>query len=403
MSEPDTAHPKRRVRGLALALLMLLAAGSFVTWSSLRSTPEQLLQQGLTALPRDAVRAEHLIRRALDAKRGKYPDAEISLCRLLARRGAWVEAVTLLDTVKLPFCRPDLLLAFGQAALEEGHRAAAHRTLDALSKLSVPESITALELLVNDYEEWGQIEQSLTAARELTRCEPQNPARWSSLIQLLVHAGRDSECVEVIRAALQTELPPKHRLEAQNALVLRLINLGDIPGLRSELTKLKQAEGDSIRVQGHHVYLYRLEGKQDQALATISKLIATLSQQGAVPQFAYFTRGVIYLDLRRYTEAAQDFQRTIAAEPLNAPAHFKLSEVYRGLGQDEQAVKHRNIAAGIVEKQKRISALLKQRQTNPRDANLYLELAGLNRDLGNFEAAHKWQQWSVRVQQSESE
>lgn len=303
-------------------------------------------------------------------------------------------------TVDLQTCRPDLLLAFGREVLEQGHRAEAHRILEALSQRSGRESITALELLQSDCQDWGQDDKAVAIATELTQREPQNPQFWSCLIQLLARLGRDADCVSAIRAAQKTDLSQQARLESQDVLVSRLINLGDIPGVRSELARLRQAEGESVRVQGHQVYLSRLEGKLDQALETISQLVSSLSRRGSVPPFAYFTRGVIYLDLRRFEESAEDLKRVVAVEPFNAPAHFKLSEVYRGLGQDRLALDHRNIAADIAEKQKRISALLKQRQTDPRNEMLYLELAQLHRDLGDLESAGRWQQWVTRIREA---
>lgn len=400
MSDHGPAPRTRRVLYLAWAMTIVLAVASIGVWFWLSPSPGQLLQQGLSVMRRDPTRSELLLRRALNTKGGNYPDAQIALATLLTRRRAWTEASAMTATVDLQTCRPDLLLAFGREVLEQGHRAEAHRILEALSQRSGRESITALELLQSDCQDWGQDDKAVAIATELTQREPQNPQFWSCLIQLLARLGRDADCVSAIRAAQKTDLSQQARLESQDVLVSRLINLGDIPGVRSELARLRQAEGESVRVQGHQVYLSRLEGKLDQALETISQLVSSLSRRGSVPPFAYFTRGVIYLDLRRFEESAEDLKRVVAVEPFNAPAHFKLSEVYRGLGQDRLALDHRNIAADIAEKQKRISALLKQRQTDPRNEMLYLELAQLHRDLGDLESAGRWQQWVTRIREA---
>lgn len=382
---------------------VLVVAGSTLFWFWRQPSPAQLLQQAGQVMRRDPARAEQLVRRALSARGGRDPDAQIVLCQLLVRRRAWVDASALFATVDLQACRPDLLLAVGRDALEHDRRTMAHQALTALGERDVPEAITALELLRNDYQEWGDTEQTLAAARELTRRQPQNSVHWATLIQLLIQTGNDLECVQAIRAAQATDLPKNDRSESQNALVLRLINLGDIPQLRIELAKQRAAEGDSVRVQGHQVYLHRLEGQPVLAFAAISKLISQLSSGGSIPPYAYFTRGIIELDLRHFTDAMEDLKRTVAIEPFNAAAHFKLSEAYRGLRQDARALEHRQIATGIVERQKRIAELMKRRVTEPLNEKLYLELAQLHDELGDRDAARRWQQWSVRVQQSEGD
>ncbi len=101
--------------------------------------------------------------------------------------------------------------------------------------------------------------------------------------------------------------------------------------------------------------------------------------------------------IRTTLEAAKELEPTIAAEPFNAPARFKLSDEYRGLGRDVPAAEQRRAASEIVDRQKRISALLKAREDNPRDPSVYQELEQLHRELGNIEAARMWQRWAARV------
>jgi len=393
MIEPTNHVRKRNRRWFGVLAFLLLGFLTFAAWNSLRPRPSRLLEQGQMLIRTDPSQAERLVRQALSSVSHPYPDAEVTLCRLLVRKGATDEATRQLNCIDLAGCRSDILLAFGRDALLADQQAAAYVALESLASRSDSLGTAALELLLTEYQEWGQDEKQLLVARELAKREPENAQRWSTLVKMLADMSRDLECVEAIHAARQHNLPAAMRRELQNDLVQRLINLGDIQGVRSELATLREFEADSVRVRGHQTYLYRMEGKLDQALETIS----TLLRDGTGHPYAHFTRGIVYLDMRRFADAAKDLERTLAAQPFNSAAEFKLSEAYRGLGQVELAAQHRKSAMNIANKRKRISELLKQRQTDARNPQLYAELAQLNRDLGDSQSARNWDQWMIRM------
>ena len=90
-------------------------------------------------------------------------------------------------------------------------------------------------------------------------------------------------------------------------------------------------------------------------------------------------------------------EKVITSQPFNAPAHSKLSDAYRGLGKDELAAKHQQLASEISGKQIRMTSLLKQRDEDPYDPMIYRELEQLHRELGDLEMARLWHRWTVRV------
>ena len=59
---------------------------------------------------------------------------------------------------------------------------------------------------------------------------------------------------------------------------------------------------------------------------------------------AHFTLGEVFLHERKFAEAVEKFKFVIAADPNDAQAHIKLSEAYAGLGQGEEAARHREEA-----------------------------------------------------------
>ena len=205
--------------------------------------------------------------------------------------------------------------------------------------------------------------------------------------------ARESECVATIRRALQQDFPVEFRSHLQNSLIQQLVNQGDALGARRELEKLRKLEGDSLRVRGSDVYVCRLEGDLEKSL----QIVTTIVDDAPGLPFPRFTRGVVLLDLRKFNDAINDLERVIASQPFNAPAHFKLSEAYRGSGNDDLAAKHQRIASEISGKQIRMTSLLKQRDEDPYDPLIYRELEQLHREQGDLEAARLWHRWTVRV------
>jgi hypothetical protein len=63
------------------------------------------------------------------------------------------------------------------------------------------------------------------------------------------------------------------------------------------------------------------------------------------------------------------------------------------------AQQHRQVAADIVRKRKRISALLAQHQTEPANTDLDAELEQLYKQLGDATGAARCRDWTRRAEQ----
>ncbi len=383
--------PKIR-RFFVLSILGVMAA--FGLWLFLKPNPTKLLEQGLTLGRRNPAAGERLVRRAMNSSPGRYPDAEIALCLLLANQGAWEEASRTFERVDKTACRADLLLALGRSALQSNKGPQALEALEAVRRRGTQDSAAALELLIANYREWGQKDNLLAAARELTQLQPDNPRPWALRVELLKdEVGHEAECLEVIREALTCDLPDDFLLELRHRLIEQLIVCGDIQGARRELAELMPLEGESFRFRVYEVDLYRLEGRPHKALEIMNMVFS----QARDPAVACLNRGVIYIDLGRFEEAIHDLKRTVAAQPMNATAHFKLAEAYRRLQRDEPARRHREIAAGINAKRGQIGMLHKRLRREPENRQIYEKLAELCRDLGEEEAARQWEQRAARL------
>ena len=362
-------------------------------WRLLQLTPEELLERGLAESEHDPAVAAQLFDRAVKTAGGHYPNAQIALCRLLLRKKAGKEAAALFSSIDYNECRTDLLLAFGRDALRMDQRPEGLAALESAAGRTGHERLVALELLMSDYKEWGQRQKQLQIAETMTQLQPQNPQRWADLVEIQTSMARDADCIATIQRALQQEFPVEFRSHLLNSLVQQLVNRGDSKGARQELEKLRTLESDSLRVRGFDVYVCRLEGNLEKSL----QIVTTIIEQAPDLPFPRFTRGVILLDLRKFDEAIDDLEKVIVRQPFNAAAHFKLSESYRGLGKDDQAAKHQQLASEISRKQIRLTSLLKQRDDDPYDPMIYRELEQLHRELGDHETAKLWHRWSLRV------
>lgn len=390
---PATTRSARRFGAFIGLAVGVAGAFGLALWMMLSPTREQLLEQGLKESRRDPAVAERTLGRVLRMSGGRDQNAQIALCRLMVRRQAFVEARELFAKLDLVACRPDLLLALGRDGLKTEFREESWATLEEATRRGSRESVTACELLIADYGEWGQRQKQVAVATRLTELQPDNPRNCVVLVELLTSNGLEAENETAIRAGLRREFPVEVRRTLQHSLVQQLVNQGDAPTARIELAELYRLDGASPRARGLEVYLCRLDGNLDRALEIVNAIV---DEAPRLP-FPRFTRGVVLLDLRRFAEAASDLEQVIALQPMDAPARFKLSEAYRGLGREELAAENRQAAERIVSRQKQISTLLNSREQDPTNPQTYKDLAAIYEAMGDTQAAANWHKWTARV------
>jgi tetratricopeptide (TPR) repeat protein len=382
-------------RKTQLLLVVFVAAGAAgAVWLWAHPNPTKLLDRGLALGRRDSTAGERLLRQAIIQSGGHYADAEMALCLLLAGRNEWSAAQAQFATLDKETCRTDLLLEFGRSALEASRETEALEALQSVRRRRNRDSAAALESLIQVFLAWGQIDEVIDAAREWTELDPDDARPWIRLIQALKNQERrDAECLNAVRQALTRDLPDDVQRELRHRLVEQLIVCGDVTGARRELWSLLESEQESFRLRLLQMDLHRLEGRPDKALELMEQVFA----EARDPAEACFNRSVIYHDLGRYADAARDLERTIAAQPLNATAQFKLSEAYRALGRQDLARRHREIADGINAKKDQIASLERQIHEKRTDAAILNQLAELHRALGNDDLARSWQERADRL------
>src|SRR5437016_1631329 len=123
MSPGDPANGflvRRRRIAVSLLLATLAGVGAAGAWLAKATDPSQLVERGLTVSRKDPAEAEHLFRRGLSTSGGRHSDSRLALCGVLARRGAWDEALPLFADSDKRAARADLLLDFGRLAYQAG-------------------------------------------------------------------------------------------------------------------------------------------------------------------------------------------------------------------------------------------------------------------------------------------
>ncbi|MBS0260569.1 MAG: tetratricopeptide repeat protein [Planctomycetes bacterium] len=359
-----------------------------LAWVAWRPDPEALLAKGLATVARDPVVAESYFQRALLAS--AFPlrsEAQLGLCLAWGRQQKWDEVRREFPDIELANCRPRLLYEFGRVAVDANQIDEARQTLEELAQRHVRDSVDALDLLIVGYRRWGLQNEMLAVARELTTRFPDRFDIWSIQVEALRAMKLDQECLETARQAMQHDPPDDYRREFQLLIVEMLINRAEVETARQELETLQTLEGESFRTRACEASLFRLEGRFDEAL----KVAASLFGDQRLEPTAHMIRGFVYLDRGDFEKAVADFKLTIAAQPYNTQAHFKLSEAYRGLGKPAEALAHSRLANDLSAKRLEINVLLKLRagQREPASA-IARKLADLFEEIGDTAAAAHW-------------
>jgi tetratricopeptide (TPR) repeat protein len=383
----------RRRSTLCTAVFAVAALLGALLWKGFSPHPARLLQEANACSARDPTRAAGLLQAAIRKAGGKFPEAEVALCRLSARQGDWETALALFAALDRERCPAAFLLEFGEAAM------AAHRPTEGVQALTevrrrrVPESVRALDALFVHYRGQNEEREMLNCVHELAELERARPELWWKLLELLDARQLDTEYMIVLREALRQDLPARDRTEMQHRLVARLVDEGEAEEARRELAVLIENHGPSARTRLHQAAIDRLEGNPSEALEMIESAIAEAGEQSGAVRL----RALIHFDLREYKEAAEDFEKGVEADPYDLVAHFKLAEAYRKLGKPDLARKHEEISLDIRDKRQKINKLREATKQRPADRPLFEQLADLHRALNDSRGAALWQERASRI------
>lgn len=391
-SADDRALASRRARLFWGAACVLAAA--LIGWYILRaSDPKQLAAEGTSLIDRRPDEAERLLRQAVEQSRDRLPDAEVALCRLLARKRDWDAALPLFARLDFDACPDGFLLEFGRLAHRAGHVDQAIEALSLVRARHSNRTHAALELLVQIYQEQREERVLLDCLREMALLTPEEPTQWWKLLELLDARHLATESIAHLQLALQQNLAVRDQIEMRHQLISRLVGQGKITEAWAELSRLPQSEQLLPRAERHRAAIYRLEGKPEQALESMK---ASQSMTIDHPGVAWL-RGQIHFDLLQHEEAIRDFETVLKADPFDLTVHLKLAESCRATQQFERAKQHAESARSIREKRQQINKLREKALRLPNDRLLSLELARLSRELRDQREADYWEKRASNV------
>jgi tetratricopeptide (TPR) repeat protein len=142
----------------------------------------------------------------------------------------------------------------------------------------------------------GDLTGAAFAFEKITQAEPENPDGWVNIGRVRVQEGNDAAAEQALEHAL---------------------------ALSPQLAR------------AHYFYARALrnEGKYDEAMTHLREVL----QQYPNDRVVHDDLGRILFLERRYSEAIQEFQATIAIDPEDLEANYNLMLCYTGLGQPQTA------------------------------------------------------------------
>jgi tetratricopeptide (TPR) repeat protein len=370
----------RRSRWAIAAMLLAASLGSGVLWW--RGRPERYLARAVEAL-RDDDPDEALSWLAVpEAAPGTRERALLLRARIAVERGHLPAAVRALDQVD-----PDGPSAADYAFWKGRTLYAAKQPLPAITWL-----VAALKRRPDDAESYrwlaavaydqGNRQTAVSALEAVTRLQPRDARAWRTLGLIF----KEDVAYERARAAFERSLQidgiqPAVRLE----LAETLLKLGDVAGVERELaacrgrvSKARHAEllAACARIRGDRAGFHA---------AVDSGLEAEPGHPGLLVQ-----RAQIDVADGHPTEAIANLDRAVAADPFQPETIYQRGVVLRQLGRTEEARRDLARAEGLNKGLAEMSALNRQAERAPHDADVRYRLGRLCVELGKPELAASW-------------
>jgi tetratricopeptide (TPR) repeat protein len=376
-------------RGLRrIVLVGILATGAaLAAWMALRPSPPALYERATRLAAASPDEAERLYRQAVMRAGGSFPDAQMQLGLLAARRQAWEETEKICDSLDWRAVRADLVVALGREAVAARNTTLTGRVAAELSRRPRSTALPALQELATSCRGHGLPAQELTCLELQTVVAPDDPRGWWQLARAYESRADPVAAATVYRHAGERDLPPRDRVEFQHRLVERLVDAGVADEARDELNRLMAMDDtQTARIQVHRAHLHRLDGDFRAALADLEKVWDQIREApGAIR-----LRSILQLDAGEFDAARQGLEEVVAANPFDEAAHFKLAEACRRLGLAEESQIHRERHYEIQTRRQEVRRIKSNLDRAPPTRDQCLRLARLHDELGENEQAAYW-------------
>ncbi|HET9535555.1 MAG TPA: tetratricopeptide repeat protein, partial [Mesorhizobium sp.] len=214
-------------------------------------------------------------------------------------------------------------------------------------------------------------------------------------------AQNSEQALKEYQAALKadpTALSVKARLATLH------FSLGDMPNALRYAEEVADGNADDARMLTHMAGIMAQAGKGEKALSVLDRAIELEPESGE----AYFTKGLLLLNLKRPAEAEQAMRAGIARAPDNAIGHYHLGRILLEVGKvdDAMASFERAITVNSAfepaylalasmhearhEKDQAVAVLKKYLQhVNPRNREIRHQLVRIYVDAKDYQGARK--------------
>lgn len=214
-------------------------------------------------------------------------------------------------------------------------------------------------------------------------------------------AQNSEQALREYQAALKadpTALSVKARLATLH------FSLGDMPNALRYAEEVADGKADDARMLTHMAGIMAQAGKSEKALTVLDRAIALQPEAGE----AYFTKGLLLLNLKRPAEAEEAMRSGIARSPDNAVGHYHLGRILLETGKVDDAVAsfERAITANASfepaylalasmhearhDKDRAVAVLKKYlQQVNPRNREIRHQLVRIYVDAKDYQGARK--------------
>jgi tetratricopeptide (TPR) repeat protein len=191
-----------------------------------------------------------------------------------------------------------------------------------------------------------QIEQALTDLEEATRLDPNNAEAfyWLGRIRVVPSSleASYSRAIEAFQQALRLQ---PDLMGAYQGLGLAHYFLAQYDQAKRVFLTFLQNPGEAVDdlmlAESHHFVgaIFNNEGDSKQALDHLEKATQLNPSFADTP----YQMGLAYADLDQPEHAMEALLRATALAPSHLHAHFRLSRLYRQIGDREQAGRHQEI------------------------------------------------------------
>jgi tetratricopeptide (TPR) repeat protein/TolB-like protein len=220
------------------------------------------------------------------------------------------------------------------------------------------------------YRATGKYSEAIAELNRAQALAPNSDEVYWRLGNVYLAKGDSPHAIEAFQKAIQ--LNPYYWVN-QNSLGNAYYNVGDYDKALEAFKQVMTLEPDVNAGYVNSGTVLVQQGKYAEAVPLLQHALQIEPDANA-----YTNIGTAYFFLRRFAEAAQAFEKAVAANPNDTQLAVNLGDAYRALGQKDKAQ---------ASYQKAVAAGYKQLQVNPQDAEVMAEIALSNANLGNAKEA----------------